>query len=72
MSYVPSPHPWILGNLVFYAEDLQAASRAYELVISQKPDQAFGTVTLLTGEVVDWINLRYGSDSIKPSNAHFG
>jgi hypothetical protein len=63
MASALSLHPWILGNLVFYAPDLQAASQAYEQVTSEKPNYAFGTVTLLTGEVVDWVNLRFEDNS---------
>lgn len=55
--------PWILGALAVYAPTLHAARQAYEMVTSRKRHQAFGTVTLITGEEVDWIDMHYDENA---------
>jgi hypothetical protein len=51
----------VLGPFAIYADNPFHARQAYEhLCADSGRSQPFGTVTLDTGEEVDWINIRYG------------
>ena len=60
MHSITESHPWILGPLVIYAPNLHIARQVHELVISENPNQAFGTMLLDGGYEVDWVNMTYG------------
>lgn len=57
MSLANTKHPWILGSIAVYAPNLYVARQVYELVVSRKQDQPFGTATLDTGDEVGWIDM---------------
>ncbi|WP_334187851.1 hypothetical protein [Noviherbaspirillum sp.] len=54
-------HPWILGTFAVYAPSLDLARQVYERVSSNEAHyEHFGTVSLESGEEIDWINIRSG------------
>lgn len=54
-------HPWIFGSFAVYAPNPHLARHVYESVrAAATPAEPFGTVTLETGEVIDWVNIRFG------------
>jgi len=58
--FIANPaRPWLLGSLAVYAPNLHAARQAYDLLSAGKRTQAFGTVTLESGEDVDWIDMTF-------------
>jgi hypothetical protein len=59
MPLVKTSQPWILGSLAVYAPTLSMAWQVHDLVTANEQPDAFGTVTLLTGEEIDWIDMSY-------------
>jgi hypothetical protein len=57
MSIANLTRPWIIGSLAVYAGNIHAARSVYELVSHQEEHDAFGTITLDTGEDVDWVDM---------------
>ncbi len=58
-------HPWILGTFAVYAPNLKLARQVVEQVSSNEANyERFGTVSLESGEEIDWINIR--SSVIRP------
>jgi hypothetical protein len=53
-------HPWIFGSFAIYAPNSYLARHVYESVRSANVQSPYGSITLETGEVIDWINIRYG------------
>ena len=60
LPYRDSFHPWIIGSYAVYAQDIHVARQVYEYARAQPAAVPFGTIELETGEMIDWINMRYG------------
>lgn len=69
MSSENISRPWIVGAFAVYAPDLRAARQVYEMVTACKREQPFGTVTLVTGEEVDWIDMQYNENAASYAHA---
>jgi len=52
--------PLLLGPLAVYASDIETACLVYAKVMSGTKDRTFGTVTLESGEEVDWVDMGRG------------
>ena len=59
MPFIRISRPWILGSLAIYAPTLSLARQVRDLVTANQQHDAFGTVTLATGEAIDWIDMSY-------------
>jgi hypothetical protein len=60
---MPSPlkgisHPWLFGTYAVYAPDIDIARQVYEYVTLQNDLAPFGTVELVSGGQIDWVNIR--------------
>jgi hypothetical protein len=51
-------HPWLFGTYAVYAPDMDIARQVYEYVTLQNDVSPFGTVELVSGEQIDWVNIR--------------
>ncbi|MFC7513836.1 hypothetical protein ACFQUU_02340 [Herbaspirillum sp. GCM10030257] len=54
-------HPQIVGNFAVYTQNPDLAKKVLDQVRARHLQAVpFGTVTLETGEQIDWVNIRYG------------
>jgi hypothetical protein len=54
-------HPQIIGSFAVYTKNPDLAQKVLDQVRSSHLQAVpFGTVTLDTGEQIDWVNIRYG------------
>ena len=53
--------PWIFGSFAIYTQNSHLARQVYEQVhnMDSQPEP-FGTITLATGEEIDWMNMSFG------------
>lgn len=51
-------HPWLFGTYAVYASDIGIARQVYEYITLQNDFAPFGTVELVGGEKIDWVNIR--------------
>jgi hypothetical protein len=58
MTLATRTHPWILGTFAIYAANIRVARHVHDLVAHQEEHDGFGTVTLDTGEEIDWVDMR--------------
>lgn len=57
-------HPQIVGSFAVYTQNPDLARNVLDQVRASRLQAVpFGTVTLNTGEQIDWVNIRYG---VKP------
>lgn len=52
--------PVLLGRLAVYAPDRETAMKVYADVVHKTQSRAFGTVTLDSGEEIDWVDMARG------------
>lgn len=52
--------PVLVGRIAVYVPDIQTARRVYAAVLSEMQTRNFGTVTLDSGEEIDWVDMAGG------------
>ncbi len=53
-------HPWFIGPFAMYARSFEDAKKVYEHIKDEDAFvEPFGTVSLTSGEEIDWINIGY-------------